>query len=126
MSEKNKQAPGTIAWTEIATSTPAESLNFYKGLFGWDSEEIPGGNYHMLKAGGEETAGIMDKSAMCDGPPVWVTYVNVDSLESSLAKVVELGGKEMMGRTPVEGRGSFALAEDPQGGKFALWEALKD
>jgi len=126
MSECKPTLPGTIAWTEIATSTPAESLDFYKSLFGWEAEEMHGGAYHLLKADGEETAGLMDKSAMCDGPPMWVSYVNVEDIAASLGKVVELGGKEMMGITPVEGRGTFALVEDPQGGKFALWESLKD
>ncbi len=124
MSEQNKDLPGSIAWTEIATSTPAESLEFYKSLFGWESEEMMDGAYHMIKANGEETAGIMDKSAMCDGPPMWVTYVNVASIDDSLARLVELGGKEMMGKTPVEGRGFFAMVEDPHGGKFAIWEKL--
>lgn len=113
---------GTIAWNEIATSNPKESLEFYTSLFGWTAEEMPGGGYHMLKSEDGEVAGLMDKSGQCDGPPLWISYVQVPDLENSLIRLEELGGKIMMGATPVEGRGQFSLVEDPQGGKFALWE----
>ncbi|MEM7600755.1 MAG: VOC family protein [Verrucomicrobiota bacterium] len=116
---------GTVAWTEIATSTPEESLEFYTRLFGWTAEEMPGGGYHMLKKNDGEVAGLMDKSGQCDGPPMWVSYVQVPSLDITLKQLEELGGKIMMGATPVEGRGQFALVEDPQRGKFALWESTE-
>gem|GEM_PF-5810117 len=32
----------------------------------------------------------------------------------------------MMGVTEVPGMGSFALLEDPQGGKFAIWQTTAD
>lgn len=125
MSKPTQPQVGAVAWTEIATSSPQESLAFYSSLFGWESQEMPGGGYFMMKNGEQEVAGIMDKSAHCDGPPMWISYVQVANLEESLAQVTELGGKIMMGSTPVEGRGIFAMVEDPQGGKFAIWEALQ-
>lgn len=126
MSECNqtKAKVGSVSWTELASSEPGKSLEFYTQLMGWKAEEMPGGGYHMLKTGDGEVAGLLDKSAHCDGPPMWISYLTVESLEASLAKVVDLGGKEMMGITPVEGRGRFAMVEDPQGAKFALWEYL--
>ena len=124
MSTITKPTAGDVAWTEIATSNPRESLAFYTNLFGWSADEMPGTGYHMLKTGDREVAGLMDKSMHCEGPPLWISYIQVDDLEASLERVKSLGGKEMMGITPVEGRGRFAFAEDPQGGKFALWEAL--
>ena len=122
MSEAIMNHPGTFAWNEIATSNPQESIAFYTGLLGWTAEEMPGGGYYMLKNGDEEIAGLMDKSENCDGPPLWISYVTVENLEASVAKATELGGKAVVGITPVEGRGRFALLEDPQGGKFALWQ----
>lgn len=124
MSENKTVSVGSVAWTEIATSQSAESLQFYTGLMGWQAEEMPGGGYHILKSGDEEVGGMMDKSAHCDGPPVWLSYLNVENLEKSLGKAEKLGGKKVMDITPVEGRGRFAILEDPQGGKFALWEYL--
>ena len=121
--KKMDTTPGTFAWNELATSDVAGSKEFYSKLFGWTAEDIPGMDYTMFNVGEQSVGGMVDKSAHCDGPPLWVSYIHVADVRASLAKAVELGGKEMMGVTEVPEMGSFAMLEDPQGGKFALWQA---
>lgn len=114
---------GTFAWNELATSDLAGSESFYTGLFGWEAEAVPGmGHYKMLMAGDRCVAGIMDKSEHCDGPPLWISYVFVDDVHAALAKAVELGADTFKEVTEVPGKGSFALIQDPQGGKLGLWQ----
>jgi predicted enzyme related to lactoylglutathione lyase len=115
--------PGTFAWNELATSDLAGSEGFYASLFGWAMESIPGMDYKMAMVGDRPVAGLMDKSEHCDGPPLWISYVYVDDVRTSLAKAVELGAEMFKDVTEVPGKGSFALIQDPQGGKLGLWQA---
>ena len=43
-------------------------------------------------------------------------------MDKSVAKVVKLGGKIAMGKTPVPEMGYFTVCEDTEGNAFALWE----
>ena len=116
------KTPGIFSWNELATNSPKESAAFYADLFGWEAREMPEANYTMFMNGERPVAGLMDKSAHCDGPPMWLSYVTVEDVRAALAKAVDLGGKDSMGVKEVPGMGSFALIEDPQGGKFAIWQ----
>jgi predicted enzyme related to lactoylglutathione lyase len=116
--------PGTFAWNELASSNFADSEEFYTKLFGWTAESVPGmDNYKMFKVGDRLVAGLMDKSAQCDGPPLWLSYVYVENVAASLAKAVELGAKEFKEVTEIPGMGSFAIIQDPQEGMLALWQS---
>ncbi len=124
--EQVDTTPGTFAWNELATSDVAGSKEFYTQLFGWTAMSPPGmDEYSMLMVGDRPAAGMMDKTAHCDGPPLWISYIHVADVAASLAKAVKLGAKEMKGVTEIPGKGSFALLEDPQGGKFALWQSAQ-
>ena len=118
--------PGTFAWNELATSDVAGSSAFYTGLFGWTAESVPGmDDYKMLKVGDKTVGGLMDKSAHCDGPPVWVSYVHVADVKAALGKAVKLGAKAVKDITEVPGMGTFSIIQDPQGGILALWQCAK-
>ncbi len=126
MSDADK-TPGSFAWNELATSDVKGSVAFYSALFGWEVEEIPGmDDYWMFTVGDNQVAGLLDKTAHCDGPPLWFAYVNVVDVAASLVKAVELGATEMKGVTEVPGMGSFALLVDPQGANIALWQPAGD
>ncbi|MEM7145939.1 MAG: VOC family protein [Verrucomicrobiota bacterium] len=115
--------PGTFAWNELATSNVEESTNFYTSLFGWSVQSIPGmDEYQMLNVGDRPVAGFMDKSAHCDGPPLWLAYVYVADVGASVAKANELGAETVKDVTDVPGKGSFAIIKDPQGGMLGLWQ----
>ena len=122
--ERRDTTPGTFAWNELATSDAAGSEAFYTELFGWTAESVPGmDGYKMLKVGDRTVGGLMDKSAHCDGPPVWITYVHVADVKASLAKAVELGAEAFRDVTEVPGMGTLAMIKDPQGGMLAFWKS---
>jgi predicted enzyme related to lactoylglutathione lyase len=104
---------------------------FYKGLFDWTIESPPGMDYHMIKtvdtgadnrpvAGGIN--GGMLKRPAGYGVSAWVSYVNVESLDRSVARAKELGAKVTKDKSAVPGMGWFAMLTDPQGTDFALWQ----
>ena len=107
----------------MATSNASGSTEFYTKLFDWEVISMPGmEEYKVLKAGDQMVAGLMDKSAHCDGPALWLSYVTVTDVKQSLGKAVELGGEKIKGVTEIPGKGSFAIVKDPQGGIIGLWE----
>ena len=112
----------------------ADSLGqFYTSLFDWTITPVPGMDYRLIKtidtddkgrptASGGINGGIMNRPTGYEGR-AWVNYVNVESLDASVARAQQLGAKLMKGRAPVPGMGWFAMLIDPQGNPFALWQA---
>ncbi len=57
------------------------------------------------------------------GVRAWVNYINVESLDASVAKAQKLGAKLTIKLAPVTGMGWFAMLTDPQGNHFAPWQS---
>jgi uncharacterized protein len=104
---------------EIGGADGARSQAFYADLFGWTVQAESHG-YGVVSTGSPDGigGGIMQTPA---GVPPWLTvYVEVDDAEKSLARAEELGGRRVMGPTPVEGLGDVAMFTDPDGNVIAL------
>jgi predicted enzyme related to lactoylglutathione lyase len=115
-------APGALVWNELATPDLDGSGRFYSELFGWQLEPIEGMEmpYLMVKnSEGWNNGGI--RPAMENEPPYWLVYFGVDSAESALSKVSDLGGSKLVGPQDI-GMGKIGVAQDPQGAVFALYE----
>jgi predicted enzyme related to lactoylglutathione lyase len=122
-------APGTFCWVELATTDAAAAGAFYSGLFGWTVVEVPMGEgqiYYMLQLGGRDVAALYEQQPeqrALGVPPSWLSYVAVTDVEESAARVADLGGKLLMDAFDVMDVGRMALAQDPGGAAFALWQA---
>ena len=122
-------ANGNIIWFEI----PADDLNrakrFYGELFGWKINAMPGapGNYHQIDTGGPDASpdgGLMERQN--PGQRGITSYITVESVEASAAKVQALGGTVCLPKTPIPGKGAFAICMDTEQNMFGLWECDKD
>jgi predicted enzyme related to lactoylglutathione lyase len=58
-------------------------------------------------------------------PPHWRPYFTVESVETALGRIDELGGKTLAGPIPLP-EGSIAVVLDPQDAVFALFEGRVD
>ena len=58
-------------------------------------------------------------------PPFWLVYFASEEIETSLAKVAELGGSVLAPATDI-GIAKIAVAQDPQGAVFALYDGRLD
>jgi hypothetical protein len=58
-------------------------------------------------------------------PPSWLHYVVVESVDSSAPAVLAHGGKLWVQPADIPGVGRFAVASDPQGAMFALYQPLQ-
>lgn len=52
-------------------------------------------------------------------------YVLVESVDEYSKKIEELGGKVIVPKMEVPNRGWWAMAIDPEGNHFAIWEEMK-
>jgi len=105
---------------EIPADNPASLAVFYRALFGWKIERLPGWDYWPCKTGdGPGIDGALTKKTLYSGI---VNNVTVDDSAPYLAKVVELGGKVLVPRSPVIGMGWYALAQDPEGNPVGFWQ----
>lgn len=120
---------GDFCWNELMTPDVEKAKAFYKALFNWEYQEISsdGEKYTMLKTAGGEGGGIMQTPADKQGqiPPHWMSYINVDNLDESLAKATSLGASVKIPATAVKDFGRFAIIIDPTGAHIAMWQNLK-
>lgn len=118
--------PGSLTWNELHTPDPPKAVKFYAGLFDWSAEEMETGegnpSYTVIRNGERTNGGIMD--AQQGEPPNWVPYFVVESRDDAVARIKELGGRELF-QTDME-MGKIAIATDPQGAPFAVWEGDTD
>jgi len=113
---------GVPSWVDLGTPDPKKAAAFYSALFGWDVQEGPpeAGGYAIAHVRGKAVAGLGPQQN--PGPPVWMTYVNVDSADDVAAKVKKAGGMVFMEPFDVMDVGRMAVTADPAGAVIGLWE----
>ena len=116
---------GTWCWHELMTRDAAACKAFYTALFGWETHvmEMPGMTYTLFRKGGTDVAGMMAMNGPeFDGvAPHWLSYVQVDDVDASAAKVVALGGTVTCAPRDIPGIGRFAVLRDPKDGVLAIF-----
>jgi uncharacterized protein len=119
-----RSEPGAPAWFELWTRDYDASVAFYRDVFGWDAHtagDTDDFRYTTLGEGENALAGIMDASGFLpEGAPAsWSVYFEVDDVDATLEKAVELGGTidRPAEDTPY---GRLATVLDPTGTRFRL------
>jgi uncharacterized protein len=117
--------PGSFTWNDLTTPDVEKAAEFYRGLFGWRIDEMPGsGGYHVV-FNGERSNGGMSSFGADQAPPSWTPYFGIESVDDAAGKVTELGGRILVPRREMP-QGAFVVAADPQGAVFALWSGEYD
>jgi len=118
---------GHCAWNELSTSSPAQALNFYHDLFGWEK----GGDMDMGALGKYEflrhdfMLGALMPLMPGMPAPLWTYYFRVADIDVAVSAIKARGGQILQGPDEIPG-GDFSLnALDPQGAAFALVGARK-
>jgi hypothetical protein len=123
MTAKPKLA-GLPCWVDLMTSDAEGARKFYAALFGWTYEtEGPDTNhYSMCKKSGQNAAGLGPQPPNMQSPPAWSLYFRVDDADKAAAAIKEQGGQVVMGPMTVMEEGRMAIASDPTGAFFGLWQ----
>ena len=128
MGERTSHPPGTISWTDLATSDQDGAKQFYAALFGWGYEDMPAGEgvtYSMAKLQGRSAGAISPQQAdeAAQGiPPHWNVYVTVEDVEATAGKVANAGGQLLAPPFDVFDAGRMAVLADPAGAALCLWQ----
>jgi uncharacterized protein len=129
MAERTSYTQGTPNWVDLQTPNQDAAKAFYSGLFGWtyDDQPMPQGPvYSMAMLGGHPVAAIAPQTPemlAAGAPPMWNTYLAVDSVDDAVARVEAAGGKVAMAPFDVMDAGRMAFVIDPSGAAVALWQA---
>ena len=112
----------------MTTTDQPAAKEFYSGLFGWEAEDLPVGDgvfYSMQRLVGKDVAAISPQPQMQrDGglPPVWNSYVSVESADAAAERAGELGAIVHAPAFDVMEAGRMAVIQDPQGAFFMVWQ----
>lgn len=115
--------PNAACWVELATRDVPTASAFYQTLFGWSISED---DYPHLSIDDRQFGGVqeMDKTETpAEVPPHWLLYFKTEDAAASAQKATELGAEVLMGPFELPGTGHFAVARDPRGAVFALYQA---
>jgi predicted enzyme related to lactoylglutathione lyase len=119
----------TIVHFEIPANDVERLRKFYTELFGWKIEKAEGMDYWLVQtvpvdAQNRPTRqgvnGGLSKRQMPDQKAT--NYIAVQSVDEASAKVAQLGGRIVVPKQEVPNMGSFAVAIDPEGNAFGIWE----
>ncbi|MFN7996704.1 MAG: VOC family protein [Bryobacteraceae bacterium] len=124
----DKHAAGTFCWIELGTTDQAAAKQFYGSLFGWAPNDMPMGPgefYTMFTLEGRNAAAAytINPERMPGVPPHWMLYITADSADDAAARITEAGGKLMAPPFDVFDVGRMAVAQDPTGATFSIWQA---
>lgn len=109
-----------ISHIEIPTTNLDKTKDFFNNLLGWDFK--PFGNGYLLF---NNHKGIMvglrkvERTAKGDNT---VFHVNVENIDDTLKRAVELGGSIKRGKTIIPAMGWYALFFDPDGNTIGLYQ----
>ncbi|HRJ28001.1 MAG TPA: VOC family protein [Fimbriimonadaceae bacterium] len=105
---------------EFEVTDMDRARHFYQGLFGWNFRAFTD-SMVVFGIGDEHLGGLQKVDHVKPGssPSVWF---NVESLEASVARVVELGGSTPHEKHPVPGVGWSVAVLDPDGNPVGLVE----
>jgi len=114
-------AHGDITHIDIPVSDMARAGSFYSTLFGWQIAEMPGfEGYPMWQApNGISGGGLAPRD---DGFTQPRSYVEVDSIDDTVAKLETVGGTVAMPKQPITDTSAWAVIVDPDGNHIGLFE----
>jgi len=116
---------GTPCWVDLGTNDVSRAKAFYEGLFGWDTQVGPpeSGGYVMCEVQGQPVAGIGPKMGPAEAPSAWTTYLASDDADATASRITASGGHVMAEPFDVMDVGRMAVAADPGGAVFGVWQA---
>ncbi len=126
--ERAPHEPGAFCWVGLATSDPARAKAFYRGLFGWQSEDLPSGEigtYTVLRCDDREVAILYRQTRearAARAAPHWTPYVSVEDVDASALRARELGGSILREPLDLLDAGRVAAVQDPVGAIVSLFQ----
>ncbi len=119
--------PANFSWYELHTPERTIAASFYEAVLGWTTQDAstPGNEYTLVCVSGMPVGGLLQKRAggfMTSGKARWMGYIGVRDIHLCSKRLQEAGGSVHRPAEAISGVGTFAVAADPQGAIFTLFE----
>jgi uncharacterized protein len=118
---------GAPCWIDLTTSDVDRAQDFYHTVFGWTFESAGPDYGGYINAGkdGHRVAGLMANRREFQSPDNWATYFHTSDINATASTLSSAGGAVVMGPMEVPAKGFMAVATDPSGALFGLWQPLE-
>ncbi|HZG05292.1 MAG TPA: VOC family protein [Streptomyces sp.] len=120
-----RRAPGTPSWVSLLVRDSAASQEFYHELFGWEYRPGPGpaGPHVRAVLDGHQVACITRIQPGMQRLATWLPYLTAEDADTAAELTRMCGGTVGVGPLAAEGMGRVAVAADPAGAAFGIWQA---
>jgi len=125
--------PGKVVHFEIPADNVERAKSFYQKAFGWQINQYPGMEYHMVGTAPSNEQGMPTEPGAINGgmtkrqDPVKNTVITIDvsDIDSSLKSIEKLGGKIVQKKQSVADMGFTAYFKDTEGNIVGLWQSAR-
>ena len=116
---------GTFCWAELTTPEVDKVTPFYGEVLGWQLRvsDIGDRPYTIFSIDDKDAAAVMSPPPGAEEETNWLYYLMVDDVDTSTAKVEELGGHVYLPPTDIPNIGRFSIVADSLGATFGLFAA---
>ncbi|MFE9258540.1 VOC family protein [Streptomyces sp. NPDC006879] len=116
-------AVGAPCWLSLMARDRQAAERFYSAVLGWRFRSGGFGRaFSVAEMDGVPVAGIGAMAGELAVPVAWTVYFSVDDADDTVARIRERGGTVGVGPVSYPPRGRAALAADPEGAGFGIWE----
>jgi predicted enzyme related to lactoylglutathione lyase len=119
------QPNGTPTWVDLGIPDLDRAMEFYGAVFGWEFQVGPAeaGHYTMCQLRGRRVAAIAPNPDPEARDFWWNMYFATDDCDGTLKRIADAGGTVVSPTADVMDQGRLAIARDPVGAQFGLWQA---
>lgn len=106
---------------DLVSGRPAASLDFYREVFGWRAAGKSYGYWQLTGADGRPVGGLVTMPNAGEAA-VWLTTLDVEDLDTTLARIEGEGGTVIHGPVAVAGGARTAVITGPDGERLQVRE----
>ena len=119
------QPDGTPTWIDLGIPDLDKAMAFYGALFGWEFEVGPAEmmHYTMCRLNGRAAAALAVNAESGATEFWWNMYFATSDCDGTAKRVTDAGGTVLYPPMDVMDFGRMAIAKDPVGAQFGLWQA---
>jgi uncharacterized protein len=118
------QPDGTPTWIDLGVPDLERAMAFYGAVFGWEFEvgTPETMRYTQCLLGGRRVAGLAENPDPAATAFWWTVYLATADCDAAARRVTDAGGTIVMDPMQVMEQGRMAIAKDPVGAQFGLWQ----
>lgn len=117
--------PGDWIWIELISRDAKKAGEFYRRIADYEIVENTSerkGDYVYVSKGFARAAALSIPQDQSNVKPTWLLFVRVESVEGTLAKTKQIGGKVLLEPKPDLLNGKVAVIADPTGAAVGIME----